>query len=81
MTQPTTNPSSDQLRTIKNLSETIKSGNDPVSVLNMAAQQNPQIAAVMNMVSGSKMTPKQMFTMMAQQRGIDPNQIVNMLKN
>jgi hypothetical protein len=80
MTQQS-NSSSDQLQTIRNLSTAINSGNNPISVLNMVSQQNPQLAAVMNMVSGSKMSPKQLFNMAAKQRGIDPNQIVNILKN
>jgi hypothetical protein len=77
------NSTPDQLQTIKNLTNAIQnnSGLTPMSVLNMASQQNPQLAAVMKMVSGSNMTPKQLFSLVAQQRGVDPNQIVNILKN
>jgi hypothetical protein len=80
---PQSNSTPDQLQTIKNLKNAINSNSaiTPMSVLNMASQQNPQLAAVMNMVSGSNMTPKQLFSLAAQQRGVDPNQIVNMLKS
>ena len=41
---------------------------------------NPQLQQVMNMVKASKMTPKEYFYALAKQRGVDPEQILNMLR-
>ena len=41
---------------------------------------NPQLQQVMQMVKASNMTPKQYFYMLAKQKGIDPNTILNMFK-
>ena len=41
---------------------------------------NPQLQQVMNMVKASRMTPKEYFYSLAKQKGIDPNQILNMFK-
>lgn len=41
---------------------------------------NPQLQQVMQMVKASNMTPKEYFYMLAKQRGVDPNQILNMFK-
>ena len=41
---------------------------------------NPQLQQIMNMVRASNMTPKEYFYMLAKQKGVDPNQILNMFK-
>ena len=41
---------------------------------------NPQLQQVMQLVRASNMTPKEYFYMLAKQRGVDPNQILNMFK-
>ena len=41
---------------------------------------NPQLQQVMQMVRASNMTPKEYFYMLAKQKGVDPNQILNMFK-
>ena len=41
---------------------------------------NPQLQQVMNLVKASKMTPKEYFYTLAKQKGVDPNQILNMFK-
>ena len=41
---------------------------------------NPQLQQVMHMVKASNMTPKEYFYMLAKQKGIDPNSILNMFK-
>jgi hypothetical protein len=78
--QPQSNANTDMLQSVKQLASAIKNTENPNAILQAAANQNPQIAQVMSMVNGSGMNAKQLFMMAAQQRGIDPNQIVNMLK-
>jgi hypothetical protein len=78
--QPQSNANTDTLQSVKQLVSAIKNTENPNAILQAAANQNPQIAQVMSMVNGSGMNAKQLFMMAAQQRGVDPNQIVNMLK-
>lgn len=79
-TQPSSNPLQTQLQAVKQMADTLRGASNPMSLLQTAAQQNPQLAQVMNMANGSGMSYKQLFSMAAQQRGIDPNQITSMLK-
>lgn len=65
---------------IKQMINLIKGKNNPNQMLQMLAQQNPQVSQIMNMLNGSHMSPKQLFMQAAQQRGIDPNTIINQLK-
>jgi hypothetical protein len=58
----------------------LKNQSNPMQMLQMMAGQNPQIANVLNMLGGSGMSAKQLFMQQAQKMGIDPNQIINMLK-
>ena len=41
---------------------------------------NPQLQQVIQMVKASNMTPKEYFYMLAKQKGIDPNTILQMFK-
>jgi len=41
---------------------------------------NPQLQQVMQLVKASNMTPKEYFYMLAKQRGVDPNAILQMFK-
>lgn len=41
---------------------------------------NPQLQQVMQLVRASNMSPKEYFYMLAKQKGVDPNEILNMLK-
>ena len=58
----------------------LQSCGDPRKALNMLAQNNPQMGALMNMISGSGMSAKELFMQTARQHGIDPNEIINALK-
>ena len=53
---------------------------DPQKALNMLAQNNPQMAALMSMINGSGMSAKDLFMQMAKQHGIDPNTIIKALQ-
>lgn len=69
-----------QVQSIKRMADMLKGKQNPQQMLQMVAQQNPQISQVLNIVNGSGMSPKQMFMNLAQQKGIDPNSIINILK-
>lgn len=65
---------------IQKIIQMAKSGNNPQQLLNSLAGQNPQLNQVMQLVNSGKITPKQLFMNMANQQGINPNDIISMLK-
>lgn len=69
-----------QIASIKNLFGMVKNQSNPQAFLQMIAGQNPQISQVLQMVNGSGMTAKNLFYKMAQQRGVDPQQVLEILK-
>lgn len=69
-----------QNNVIQKIIQIAKSGNNPQQLLNSLAGQNPQLNQVMQLVNSGKMTPKQIFMNMANQQGVNPNDIISMLK-
>ena len=65
---------------IQKIIQMAKSGNNPQQLLNSLAGQNPQLNQVMQLVNSGKMTPKQIFMNMANQQGVNPNDIISMFK-
>ncbi len=62
------------------LVQAMNSGKDPMSLMQMMSGQNPQIAQAFQMMQGKN--PQQLQTMaqnMAQERGIDLNQMIRQL--
>lgn len=56
----------------------LKIANNPEQALMNMAQNNPQLQEVLNMCSGQN--PKDVFYQKCSQMGIDPNQILGMMK-
>ena len=69
-----------QNNVIQKIIQMAKSGNNHQQLLNSLAGQNPQLNQVMQLVNSGKMTPKQIFMNMANQQGVNPNDIISMLK-
>ena len=69
-----------QQNNIGNLFRAVKNSNNPTQMLQNIAMNNPQFKSVMNMVQNSGKSPKDLFYEMAKQKGVDPNQILNMLR-
>ena len=69
-----------QNNVIQKIIQMAKSGNNPQQLLNSLAGQNPQLNQVMQLVNSGKMTPKQIFMNMANQQGVNPDDIISMLK-
>lgn len=65
---------------IKNWVNQLKGMSNPNEGLKMLISQNPQLQQVMNLIQQSGGNPKQAFMKMAQMKGINPQQIINMLK-
>ena len=77
---PTASLQNNNLMQIKNMMNVLRSSNNPQMLLQNMIQQNPQMQQVMNIVRQSGNDPKTAFYTLAKQRGVDPNQILQMLK-
>ena len=58
----------------------MKSANNPQQLLMNMAQNNPKTKQVLDFINKSNQSPKDLFYSMAKQKGVDPNQILNLLK-
>lgn len=66
------------LTPIKNILNMYQNAQNPQMMLQNLVKQNPQFANVMNLIQGRN--PKTVFYEMCQNRGINPNDILNQLK-
>lgn len=60
--------------------DTIKSSQNPQAMMQNMMAQNPNYKQVMDYVNQNGGDPKSAFYKMAQEKGVDPNDILNMLK-
>lgn len=58
----------------------IKAARNPSVTLKQLALQNPNVANAMNLINQNGGDPKRAFYSEAQRLGVDPNQILGMLK-
>lgn len=59
---------------------TIKAAKNPSAMLQHLASKNPNVANAMNLINQNGGDPKRAFYSEAKRLGIDPNQILGMLK-
>lgn len=59
---------------------TIKSMKNPQSFINQLLQNNPQVKQVMQYVNNNGGDPKTAFYKMAKEKGVNPDDILNMLR-
>lgn len=67
------------IQSVKRMMSMLKGSHNPMQALQMLGQQNPQMAQVMNMVNSSGISPKNLFYQTAQQMGVNPSDITNLL--
>ena len=72
-----TNP---QLSQIRNMMAMLKGANNPQAMLEQLAQNNPQLRQVLDLVQKHGGDPMAAFRAEAEARGMDPNQIMSMLR-
>ena len=65
---------------IKQMMDAVKSAGNPHAALAQLAQNNPQMRQVMDLVNQHGGDAQKAFYSLANQRGIDPNQIINLLR-
>ena len=66
---------------IFNLYKAVMSAQNPDTAMQQAAQSNPQLKETLDYISKNGGNAKQLFYSMAQQKGRDPNIIINYLNN
>lgn len=76
MNQSALNPQA--VNTVKGMLQNLRSVQNPEKVIQSLAGKNPLLNNVMRMVGGRD--PKQVFFEECQRQGIDPNEIINMLR-
>ena len=62
---------------MKNMVDMVKNSNNPQALIQNLVQQNPRVQALIQQYGGD---PKTAFYSLAQQKGINPDDILNMLK-
>lgn len=72
--------SNNQQNNMLGVINTIKAAKNPTMMLQHLASQNPKVANAMNLINQNGGDPKRAFYSEAQRLGIDPNQILGMLK-
>lgn len=66
------------VNTVKGMLQNLRSVQNPERVIDTLADKNPMLGNVMRMIGGRD--PKQVFFEECQRQGIDPNEIINMLR-
>lgn len=65
---------------IKQMMNMIKNAGNPQAMMAQMMQNNPQMKQVMDAVNQYGGDPKKAFYALAQQKGVNPDEILNMLK-
>ena len=65
---------------IKQTMQTIRTAANPQAALNMMVMNNPQMKQVMEIVNQHGGDPMRAFTELARENGMDPDEILGMLK-
>ena len=70
-------PMGTTLNQAKQMIQTLKSSGNPQALINQMVSRNPQINQIINQYGGD---PKTAFYKYAEANGIDPDEILNMMK-
>ena len=65
---------------IRQMMDMVRSSGNPQAMISQLAQSNPQLQNLMQLVNQAGGDPKKAFYQLAQQRGVNPDEILNMLK-
>ena len=72
-----TNPVMSQLQPLFNM---VKASRNPQAMLSQIAQTNPQLRQTLDFVNRSGGDPKSAFYKMAEEKGVNPEDILSMLR-
>ena len=65
---------------IKNMMGMVNSAQNPQMMMNQLVSSNPHLKQAMDLINQCGGDPKTAFYKLAEQKGVDPNDILNMLK-
>ena len=65
---------------IKNIMTMVKMSQDPTAMINGLIQSNPQFQQAIEYINANGGDPKAAFYKMAEEKGVDPDEILNMLR-
>ena len=65
---------------IKQMMDMVRTAGDPQAMLNRILQSNPQYQQINQLINQAGGDPRKAFYDLARQRGVDPNDVLNMLK-
>lgn len=68
------------IQQIKSMMNMVQSAGNPQAMMAQMMQTNPQLKQVMDLVQKHGGDPRRAFYETAQQHGVDPDEILNMLK-
>ena len=66
---------------IKQMMGMINSAGNPQAMMNQMLTSNPQFKQVMDLINQSGGDPRKAFYALAEQKGVDPNDILSMLNS
>ena len=69
------------LNQIKQYMNLFKNASNPQALLQNMIQSNPQVKSIIDYVNQNGGDPKTAFYKLAEQKGVNPDQILNMLKS
>lgn len=73
-------PVNNNLNQIKQMMNMVRSAGNPMAMLQNMAQTNPQLKQVMDVVNTSGGDPKAAFYKIAKEKGVNPEQVLSMLR-
>ena len=65
---------------IKQMMNMVRMSRNPQMMINQMMQSNPQLKQAMEFINTSGKTPEQAFYALAEQMGVDPQEVLNSLK-
>lgn len=80
MLQALRNTPNSNLNQIKTMMNMVRSAGNPMAMLQNMAQTNPQLKQVMDIVNTSGGDPKAAFYKIAKEKGVNPEQVLSMLR-
>ena len=77
---PTKTQLPSNLANVKRMMNAFKGISNPQQMMATMMNQNPQMKDVMSLVQNSNMSPKDLFYKMAQEKGVNPDEIIKALQ-
>lgn len=68
------------MQNVRQMMGMLNNSQNPQVMMNSMVQNNPNMKQVMDIINQSGGDPKKAFYALAEQKGIDPQEILNMLK-